>query len=59
MLRALTIAVAGLVTAVVLKRAVAAIQAIQTAPKPQPTRDLRPATRLKQDPATGVYYPEH
>lgn len=59
MLRALTIAVAGLVTAAVLKRVVEAIKAVQPPPTPRPARDLRPATRLKQDPATGVYYPEH
>jgi hypothetical protein len=59
MIRALTIAVAGLVTAAVLKRMVDAIRAVQANAAARPARDLRPAARLRQDPVTGVYYPEH
>jgi hypothetical protein len=58
MLRALTITVAGLATAVLLKRVADAVRALQAGAAPQPARDLRPATRLRQDPVTGIYHPE-
>ena len=58
MLRVLTIAIAGLATAVVLKRVADALRAIQGSTARQPARDLRPATRLRQDPVTGIYHPE-
>jgi hypothetical protein len=59
MIRALAITVAGLVTAAILKRMVDSMTAVQAKAAPEPARDLRPATRLRQDPTTGVYYPEH
>jgi hypothetical protein len=58
MLRVLTIAVAGLATAVVLKRVADALRAVQASAAPQPARELRPTARLRQDPVTGIYYPE-
>jgi hypothetical protein len=58
MLRVLAVAIAGLATAVIVKRLADALRTIQPAPAPQPARDLRPATRLRQDPATGIYHPE-
>jgi hypothetical protein len=58
MLRTLTITVAGLLAAALMKRMVDAMRAVEASAKPQPARDQRPPTRLRQDPATGVYYPE-
>jgi len=57
MLKFLTIAVAGVLTAVTLKRVIEEWNKARIgvkAKEPEP----RAVTRLKQDPRTGVYYPE-
>jgi predicted GTPase len=60
MLKALTIAVAGIVTAAMLKQLMDALNAAKAkvAVKQRPS-DPRSITRLRQDPQTGIYYPEH
>jgi hypothetical protein len=59
MLKALTITVAGIVTAAALKQVMDALNAAKAkvAVKQRPV-DPRSVTRLRQDPHTGIYYPE-
>ena len=57
MLKILTIAVAGLLTLVTMRRAFEAMRArvrVQQAETPQQRR----VTRLRRDPRTGIYHPE-
>jgi hypothetical protein len=58
MLKLLTVIVAGILTIVTLKgifEQLRAHKARVTARNPDPSRTV---TRLRQDPRTGVYYPE-
>ena len=57
MLKVLTIAVAGLLTLVTMKRAMDAIRSRMRV-QPVETPKRRAVTQLRQDPRTGVYYPE-
>ncbi|CAN5287035.1 hypothetical protein BH10PSE7_BH10PSE7_24470 [soil metagenome] len=57
MLKVLTIAVAGLLTLVTVRRAMEAMRA-RVQVKTDDTVRHRGVTRLRQDPRTGVYYPE-
>lgn len=59
MLKALTIAVAGILTAAALKQVMDALNAARAkvAVRQRPM-DPRAVTRLRQDPRTGIYYPE-
>jgi hypothetical protein len=61
MLKILAVAVAGLVTVMMLKRVMEALQAQQAQKvRARATQNSqpRPVTRLRQDPRTGVYHPE-
>jgi hypothetical protein len=58
MLKLLTIVIAGVLTVATLKRVFQEIEAKRArvmSRNPDPSRSV---TRLRQDPRTGVYYPE-
>jgi hypothetical protein len=58
MLKALTIAVAGILTAAVLKQLMDGLNAAKARVAVRRPADPRAVTRLRQDPKTGIYYPE-
>jgi hypothetical protein len=58
MLKALTIAVAGILTAAALKQLMDALNAAKARVAVRRPADSRAVTRLRQDPKTGIYYPE-
>jgi hypothetical protein len=58
MLKIVTIAVAGVLTVITLKRMMDQFLLQKSPVKAQTPRDPRTMTRLRQDPVTGVYYPE-
>jgi hypothetical protein len=57
-LKAITVAVAGILTVLAVRRVLREIEAakvrVRAATKPRNSR----VTRLRQDPRTGIYYPE-
>lgn len=59
MLKALTITLAGLLVAAALKQLVDSLNAAKArvAVRRRPA-DPRAVTRLRQDPRTGIYYPD-
>ena len=58
MLKALTIAVAGILTAAVIKQVMDGLNAAKAKVAVKRRVDPRAVTRLRQDPRTGIYYPE-
>ena len=58
MLKALTIAVAGILTAAAIKQVMDGLNAAKARVVAKRPADPRAVTRLRQDPKTGVYYPE-
>jgi len=58
MLKALTIAVAGVLTAAVIKQVMDGLNAAKAKVAVKRPTDPRAVTRLRQDPRTGIYYPE-
>jgi hypothetical protein len=58
MLKALTIAVAGILTAAVIKQVMDSLNAARAKVAVKRRVDPRAVTRLRQDPRTGIYYPE-
>ncbi len=58
MLKALTIAVAGVLTAAVIKQVMDSLNAAKAKVAVRRTVDPRTVTRLRQDPKTGIYYPD-
>ena len=56
--RALTVLVAGVVTFFALKRILGEHDAAKVKVRAEQPGNPRKATRLRQDPRTGVYYPE-
>lgn len=58
MLKALTIAVAGVLTAAVIKQVMDSLNAAKAKVAVRRTVDPRAVTRLRQDPNTGIYYPD-
>jgi hypothetical protein len=58
MLKIVTIAVVGVLTVITLKRMMDQLRLQKSPVKAQTPRDTRTMTRLRQDPVTGVYYPE-
>ena len=57
MLKVLTIVVGGLLTFITMKRVMTEMRA-RVRVKPNKHTRARAVTRLRQDPRTGVYYPE-
>jgi hypothetical protein len=58
MLKALTIAVAGILTAAVIKQVMDGLNAAKVRVAAKRPASPRAVTRLRQDPRTGIYYPE-
>jgi len=58
MLKFLTIAVAGVLTVITLKRIMDQFLLQKSPVRAQAPRNNPPVTRLRQDPVTGIYYPE-
>jgi hypothetical protein len=58
MLKALTIAVAGILTAAAIKQLMDGLNAAKAKVAVKRRVDPRAVTRLRQDPRTGIYYPE-
>ena len=58
MLKALTIAVAGVLTAAVIKQVMDSLNAAKAKVAVKRRFDPRAVTRLRQDPETGIYYPD-
>ena len=57
-LKAVTVVVAGILTAMAVKRVMAELEAARARVKVRQNPGSRPATRLRQDPRSGIYYPE-
>lgn len=55
--KTVAVLLAGVLTIVTLRRIMAAIEAAKAQVKP--VQNPPPLTRLRQDPRTGVYYPEN
>jgi hypothetical protein len=58
MLKAMTIAVAGILTAAAIKQVMDSLYAARARVAARRPVDPRVVTRLRQDPNTGIYYPE-
>ena len=58
MLKALTIAVAGVLTAAVIKQVMDSLNAARAKVAVKRPFDPKAVTRLRQDPNTGIYYPD-
>ena len=58
MLKALTIAIAGVLTAAVIKQVMDSLSAARAKVAVKRPFDPRVVTRLRQDPNTGIYYPD-
>jgi hypothetical protein len=58
MLKFMTLAVAGILTIAIIKRVMDALNASRAKVKARPPGDARKVTSLRQDPKTGVYFPE-
>jgi hypothetical protein len=58
MLKLLTVFVAGVLTMVTLKRVFELLQAQKARVTTRQANPPRTVTRLRQDPQSGVYYPE-
>ena len=56
--KALTVLIAGVLTIFVLRRMMAGLDTAKARVKPRQASRPRKVTRLRQDPRTGVYYPE-
>lgn len=55
-LRMLTVAAAGILSVIVVRQAMQALQAQKAAPRAK--AQAQPVTRLRQDPETGIYFPD-
>jgi hypothetical protein len=58
MLKAMTIAVAGILTAAAIKQMMDALNSAKARVVARRPVNRRAVTRLRQDPKTGIYYPE-
>ena len=58
MLKILTVAVAGVLTVVTLKRIYEQLKSQKARVRTSDPRRTPAVTRLRQDPKTGVYFPE-
>ena len=54
--KTVSILLAGILAVAAVRRLMAALEAARAQVKP--VRNPQPLTRLRQDPRTGVYYPE-
>lgn len=57
-LKALTVIVTGILTLLALRHAMGELNAAKVRVKAKQPQSPRTVTRLRQDPRTGIYYPE-
>lgn len=57
-LKAITVVVAGVLTIMAVRQIMNQVEAAKARVKSNSGQRQRPMTRLRQDPRTGVYYPE-
>ena len=57
-MKALTITVAGILTAAAIKQIMDGLHAAKARVAAKRPADPRAVTRLRQDPKTGIYYPD-
>lgn len=58
-LKAVTVIVAGLLTARLVKHLMGELEAAKARVRVRPAKSATPVTRLRQDPRSGIYYPEN
>lgn len=58
-LKALTVIIAGVLSILAIRHLMRQAEAVKVRVKANRPRDPRAVTRLRQDPRTGVYYPEN
>jgi hypothetical protein len=58
MLKLLAVVVAGVLTVLTIRRVMQQLSAARVRAKVERPSTPRAVTRLRQDPSTGVYYPE-
>lgn len=57
-LKAITVVVAGVLTLLAVRQILNQLEAAKARVRANTSNRQRPVTRLRQDPRTGVYYPE-
>ena len=57
-LKAITVVVAGVLTILAVRQIMNQLEAAKARVRSNASHRQRPVTRLRQDPRTGVYYPE-
>lgn len=58
MIRTIAIAAAGLLATYAVRKVMAGVEASRVKARAQAPQDARAVTKLRQDPRTGIYYPE-
>ncbi len=58
LLRAVTVILAGVLTLIAVRRVMGELSAAKARVNTKPSSAPRATTRLRQDPRTGIYYPE-
>lgn len=59
MLKAVTVIAAGLLSLLAVRHVMREMETAKVRARPRHFRDPRTVTRLRQDPRTGIYYPEN
>ena len=59
LVRAVTVIIAGCLSILALRHLVNGLEAAKVRVKSRQDREPRPVRRLRQDPRTGIYYPEN
>ena len=59
LIKAVTVIVAGCLSILALRHLVSGLEAARVRVRARHDRDPRPVKRLRQDPRTGIYYPEN
>jgi hypothetical protein len=55
--KVVTVLVAGVLTAITMRRVISAVNAAKARVHAKTPQQPNTVTRLRQDPATGIYYP--
>lgn len=58
-LKVVTVLIAGILSLLAVRHMMRELEAAKVRVRASQPRQPRPATRLRQDPRTGVYYPEN
>jgi hypothetical protein len=59
LVKALTVIIAGCVSILALRHLMNGLEAAKVRVRSSRDRDPRPVRKLRQDPRTGIYYPEN